>query len=131
MSEPQIPDPSVPPASTGELVQAHEATIQRLKVLYTGWLTAANTWQLGIGDNQNSRLYRECAAELAAVLKASTPPPAPAPAQGWLVEELRAYLDALLIDGSNISEIRRSCFVPWESQWNSIVRDETAQREAK
>jgi hypothetical protein len=43
--------------------------------------------------------------------------------------ELRAYLDTLTITGDTIGDIRRRCFVPWESEWNGIVRDETAKRE--
>lgn len=46
-----------------------------------------------------------------------------------LQHELRLYLDALAIDGDNIGEIRRRLFVPWDSAWNGIVRDETAMRE--
>ena len=32
---------------------------------------------------------------------------------------------------NNIGDIRRSLFVPWESQWNGWVRDETASREGQ
>jgi hypothetical protein len=46
-----------------------------------------------------------------------------------LQRELRAYLDTLVITGDNIGEVRRSLFVPWDSAWNSVVRDETARRE--
>lgn len=46
-----------------------------------------------------------------------------------LRRELRAYLDTLFIDSSNIGEIRYGLFLPWESQWNGWVRDETALRE--
>jgi hypothetical protein len=46
-----------------------------------------------------------------------------------LLPELQAYLDTLTITGDTIGDIRRACFVPWDSQWNGIVRDETAQRE--
>jgi hypothetical protein len=46
-----------------------------------------------------------------------------------MVSELRAYLDSLTITSDNIGNIRRSLFVPWESPWNGIVRDETAARE--
>jgi hypothetical protein len=46
-----------------------------------------------------------------------------------LLPELRAYLDRQTITGDTIGDIRARCFVPWDSEWNSIVRDETAQRE--
>jgi hypothetical protein len=46
-----------------------------------------------------------------------------------LKEELCIYLDSLTITSHNIGDIRRSCFVPWISEWNGIVRDETAARE--
>ena len=46
-----------------------------------------------------------------------------------MTHELRAYLDTFIITGDNIGDIRRDCFVPWDSEWNGIVRDETAQRE--
>ena len=48
-----------------------------------------------------------------------------------LLRELRAYLDALIITGENIGDIRRSLFMPWDSEWNGRVRDETAVREGK
>jgi hypothetical protein len=44
--------------------------------------------------------------------------------------ELCKWLDTLHITGKNIGEIRRSCFVPWDSKWNSYVREETANRES-
>ena len=43
--------------------------------------------------------------------------------------ELISWLDQQRIDTDNISRIRRSCEVPWDSQWNAIVRNETAARE--
>jgi hypothetical protein len=46
-----------------------------------------------------------------------------------LRNELRAYLDTLTINSDNIGDVRRSCFVPWDSPWNGVVRDETAARE--
>jgi hypothetical protein len=46
-----------------------------------------------------------------------------------LINELRTYLDTQVITGDNIGDIRRQCFMPWSSEWNGIVRDETAQRE--
>lgn len=44
-------------------------------------------------------------------------------------EELCAWLDSQAITSENIGDIRRSLFVPWDSLWNGIVRDETAKRE--
>jgi hypothetical protein len=46
-----------------------------------------------------------------------------------LRQELIAWLDQQVITSDNIGEIRRRLFMPWASQWNAIVRDETAQRE--
>jgi hypothetical protein len=46
-----------------------------------------------------------------------------------LVKELRIWLDSQLITSDNIGDIRCSLFLPWDSEWNSIVRDETATRE--
>lgn len=46
-------------------------------------------------------------------------------------DELCAYLDALDITSENIGDLRRSLFLPWDSSWNSLVRDETARREGK
>ena len=43
--------------------------------------------------------------------------------------ELTRYLDSIDIHSDNIGDIRRACFVPWDSPWNSLVRDETAARE--
>jgi hypothetical protein len=51
------------------------------------------------------------------------------PKQHHFVRELLAYLDGQHINNENIGMIRRQCFVPWDSEWNSIVRDETAKRE--
>lgn len=45
-------------------------------------------------------------------------------------QELVKYLDSLTITSENIGDIRRSCFVPWDSEWNGLVRDLTAEREA-
>jgi hypothetical protein len=43
--------------------------------------------------------------------------------------ELRRHLDGLQVTSENIGDTRRKLFVPWNSRWNSIVRDETAKRE--
>lgn len=46
-----------------------------------------------------------------------------------LIEELKSYLNSLEIYNDNIGEIRADCFVPWDSGWNRLVRELTAQRE--
>lgn len=48
-----------------------------------------------------------------------------------LINELRDYLDSQEITSDNIGNMRRQLFVPWHSEWNGIVRDETAARENK
>jgi hypothetical protein len=48
-----------------------------------------------------------------------------------LRQELADWLDTQIITGDNIGDVRRACFVPWDSQWNGVVRDETAAREGK
>jgi hypothetical protein len=45
--------------------------------------------------------------------------------------ELRKYLAALTITSENIGTIRSGLFTPWKSDWNGLVRDETASRENK
>ncbi len=44
-------------------------------------------------------------------------------------KELIDWLDSQYVTSDNIGEIRRACSVPWDSDWNAIVRDETAKRE--
>ncbi len=46
-----------------------------------------------------------------------------------LLLELRAHLDTLTITSDTIGDLRRSLFMPWNSQWNGWVLDETASRE--
>lgn len=46
-----------------------------------------------------------------------------------LLRELRVYLDSLDITSGNIGSLRRRLMMPWDTLWNGIVRDETAQRE--
>ena len=46
-----------------------------------------------------------------------------------LHEELITFLDKTRIDSDNIGSVRSRCFVPWDSEWNALVRDETAKRE--
>lgn len=48
-----------------------------------------------------------------------------------MVEQLTTYLNTLKITSDNIGDIRRSCFMPFDCKWNSVVRDETASRENK
>lgn len=45
--------------------------------------------------------------------------------------ELIKWLRKQIITSDNIGAIRRQCFVPWDSQWNTIVKVETADREGK
>lgn len=46
-----------------------------------------------------------------------------------LLDELFNYLDQQEITSTNIGDIRRECFMPWDSRWNGIVREQTAARE--
>lgn len=46
-------------------------------------------------------------------------------------DRLCHWLDRQSITSENIGDIRRSLFLPWDSEWNSLVRDETATRENK
>ena len=46
-----------------------------------------------------------------------------------LRQELRDHLDSLNITSENIGSIRRSLFLPFQTSWNGLVRDETAARE--
>ena len=48
---------------------------------------------------------------------------------GILGAELRQWLNSQDIHGDSIGNIRRQCFMPWDSAWNALVRDETAERE--
>lgn len=48
---------------------------------------------------------------------------------GILGAELRSWLNKQDITSINIGAIRRACFVPWGSNWNALVRDETSARE--
>jgi hypothetical protein len=59
------------------------------------------------------------------------PEPAPVSLSFDMLVELRCHLDGLQITSENIGFIRRELFVPWNSAWNGIVRDETAKRENK
>lgn len=77
---------------------------------------------------------RAAVRELAASLAVVPPPQEKSMTTTSLVDlylhrELCVYLDTQDIHGDNIGDIRRDCFVPWDSQWNGIVRDETAERE--
>lgn len=46
-----------------------------------------------------------------------------------LIDQLRHYLDSKTIDRDNIGAFRERLFMPFNTVWNSIVRDETAKRE--
>jgi len=46
-----------------------------------------------------------------------------------LLSEFRNWLDSQTITSENIGDIRRQCFVPWDSKWNGVVREWTAERE--
>ena len=48
-----------------------------------------------------------------------------------LQTELRIWLDSQTITSENIGSVRRQCLMPWDSSWNSLVREETAARENK
>lgn len=55
--------------------------------------------------------------------------PQPSLVNLYLKRELEKHLDGLTITGDNIGDVRRSLFMPWDSAWNGVVRDETAKRE--
>lgn len=44
-------------------------------------------------------------------------------------KELCAWLDKQMIHSENIGIVRNSCMLPFDSEWNGIVREETATRE--
>lgn len=48
-----------------------------------------------------------------------------------LTAELAAWLDKTDVTSDNIGSIRAQLMMPWDSEWNGIVRDETANRENK
>lgn len=48
-----------------------------------------------------------------------------------LEQELCHWLDQQPVTSENIGALRRMCFVPWDSRWNAIVREQTAVRENK
>lgn len=45
------------------------------------------------------------------------------------VQELKDYLSTIRITSDNIGDIRRQLLFPWNSEWNGIVRDLTAELE--
>lgn len=55
----------------------------------------------------------------------------PAETEPFMYAELRHWLDRQVITSETIGSICRQLFVPWDSKWNGIVRDETAARENK
>jgi len=44
-------------------------------------------------------------------------------------QEMRDYINAQKITSENIGDIRRSLFMPFDSEWNGLVRDLTAEKE--
>jgi len=49
----------------------------------------------------------------------------------YLETELKNYLSSIKVTSDNIGDIRRSLFVPWNSKWNGLVRDVSAELENK
>jgi hypothetical protein len=49
----------------------------------------------------------------------------------WKFRALKVENQIAVRNADNIGQIRRQLFVPWSSSWNSLVRDETAERENK
>lgn len=100
----------------------------------TRFQALVDSWRIqsdGTLDLERGRLLNRCADDLSALLVQPE-----TERQGLLIDrdailrnELRAYLDGLTITGDNIGEIRRSLFMPWDSPWNDVVREETANRE--
>lgn len=48
---------------------------------------------------------------------------------GIMESELIQWLDEKTITPDNIDDIQRRCLMPWGSEWNALVRAETAKRE--
>lgn len=63
------------------------------------------------------------------VRRASSSPVQPTPITDIMRSELRGWLRTQVVNGDTIGGIRRSLFMPWDSGWNGIVRDETAKVE--
>ena len=84
---------------------------------------------IGVEAPVNSAIVKRYAEALDALLAALSSPVEPQLVNVYLRKELLAYLDTLTITGENIGDVRRSLFMPWDSAWNGIVRDETAERE--
>lgn len=84
-------------------------------------------------DNQ-TQVIVDFIADMRAIRSAASPPHEnrqPSLAYLYLGDELRQWLETQTITGDTIGDIRRACFVPWDSRWNGLVRDETASREKK
>ena len=113
-------------ALTDELVEA----LDRAGVLWVMSRNRAHGAIFGVlaAREALSLLYRS-ASQAAAQPSAAVPLMVDRDAD--LRREMRVYLDAQVITGDTIGDIRRSLFVPWESAWNGWVRDETAAREGK
>ena len=81
---------------------------------------------------RGSILRKETGFQVGNRIVLPTPEPEQQPAgQPNMKQELTEWLDKVAITSDNIGQIRRECFVPWDSEWNGIVRDETAARENK
>ncbi len=54
-------------------------------------------------------------------------------ARQWhtLRDELRRYLSTMVVHRDNIGRIRCDLFMPFDSVWNGLVRDETAAVEQR
>lgn len=85
-------------------------------------LDAMNAKHPGSYERMMSLLYSPALAPDAGAEREPT-------TKAGLQEELCAWLDKQTITSENIGQIRRACFMPWDSKWNAIVRDETAARE--
>jgi hypothetical protein len=109
------PKPTVPPSRAAELSAL-------ARCVFLAWRDTPNLCQ--------RCSYTELEHDLAALLAAQTQNVDQVKAETMnLRHELGIYLDTLVITGDNIGEIRRSLFMPWDSAWNGIVREVTAQRE--
>lgn len=76
----------------------------------------------GDADIFGGRLVQWKSASLADVEKALN-------TQKEQLEGLRKYLDSIEINSNTIGDIRRRLMMPWDADWNGIVRDETPSRE--
>ena len=61
------------PAAGSEPAESHTLDLASLQALSAQWRRQADLWHRGIGDNQNTRLYREVADQLDAWIAAHQP----------------------------------------------------------